>query len=150
MARIEKSIEIEVPVEKAFAFTLDYYNRVRTAPLDMEMETLSQDEGPARVGSTWKVRAKVGENVFELDNECTELVKDKKFSERQKGGSLKKFEITHLFEPTEEGTKLTVIQEYELPDSLLGKIMDKLKVHKDIEKIMGHTLKKTKELLEKE
>jgi len=30
------------------------------------------------------------------------------------------------------------------------KIIDELKVHKDIEKIMGHTLKKTKELLEKE
>jgi len=44
---------------------------------------------------------------------------------------------------------LTTILEYELPYSLLGKIVDKLKARKDIEKSMDYSAKKTKELIEK-
>lgn len=150
MTRIEKTMEIKAPVEKVFAFVIELDNFVKTVPPEMEMEVLSRDEGPVRVGFTAKIRAKVGGNVFEVEDECTELVKNKRYSGRQKGGSMKKFEHTDLFEPTERGTKLTSIMEYELPYSLLGKIIDKLKVRKDMEKIMDFSMKKTKELLEKE
>jgi len=62
---------------------------------------------------------------------------------------LKKYESTDLFEPTEKGTKWTLVLEYELPYSLLGKIVDKLKARKDIEKSLDYSMKKTKELVEK-
>lgn len=149
MTRIEKSIEIEAPVEKVFAFVIDVENFAKTGPPETEMEILSHDEGPVRVGYTVKMRAKLGGNVIEVEDECTELVKNKKYSGRQKAGSLKKMEHTDLLEPTEKGTKLTRIMEYELPYSLLGKIIDKLKVHKDMEKATDYSAKKTKEFLEK-
>ena len=68
---------------------------------------------------------------------------------RQTGGSLKKMEHTDLLEPTEKGTKLTSIMEYELPYSLLGRIIDKLRVKKIMEKAGEYQAQKTKELLEK-
>jgi hypothetical protein len=38
------------------------------------------------------------------------------------------------FEPTAKGTKLTKTTDYELPYSILGKMIDKIRVHKDMEK----------------
>ena len=149
LTRIEKSIVIEAPVEKVFDFATDFDNFVKTSPPEMEMTVLSRDKGPDRVGLKAKVRAKVGGHVLEMEMETTELVKNKRHVVRQKGGALKKMEATDLFEPTEKGTKWTAIMEYELPYSLLGKVVDKLKVRKDIEKGMDYTVKKTKELIEK-
>jgi len=140
---------IEAPVEKVFDFVTDFDNFVKTSPPETEMTVLSRDKGPDRVGFKAKVRAKAGGQVLEMEMENTELVKNKRHVVRQKGGALKKMEATDLFEPTEKGTKWTAIMEYELPYSLLGKVVDKLKVRKDIEKGMDYTVKKTKELIEK-
>jgi len=149
LTRIEKSIVIEAPVEKVFDFSSDVDNFVKTQPPEAEMTVLSRDKGPDRVGSKAKVRAKFGGQVLEAEVEITELVKNKRRVMRMKSGTLKKYEGTDLFEPTEKGTKLTTILEYELPYSLLGKIVDKLKVRKDIEKGMDYSAKKMKELIEK-
>lgn len=148
MPRIEKSIVIKAPVEKVFAFVTNVDNFGKTQPPEMEMEVLSRDEGPSRVGFTAKIRAKAGGQVWEVEDEITEFVENERYSGRQKGGALKKFVHTSLFEPVEGGTKLTSIVEYELPFSLLGAIMDKLKVRKDMEKASDYSMKRTKELLE--
>ena len=150
MTRIERSIVIEAPVEKVFAFVTDLDNFVKINPPETEMEILSRDEGPQRVGSTAKVRAKVGDQVWEVEVETTEFVKNKKQAVRQKGGPMKKFDMLDLFEPADGGTKWTAIVEYELPYSLLGKLIDKLKFRKTIEKSSDYMVNKTKELIEKE
>jgi len=149
LTRIEKSIVIEAPVEKVFDFATDFDNFIKTQHPETEITVLSRDKGPDRVGRKAKVRAKVGGHVLEVEVETTELVKNKRRVGRQKSGAFKKMETTDLFEPTEKGTKWTVIMEYELPYSLLGKIVDKLKARKDAEKSMDYSMKKTKELIEK-
>lgn len=149
MTRIERSIVIEAPVEKVFAFVTDLDNFVKTNPPEMEMKVLSRDEGPQRVEFTAKVRAKAGGQVWEVEVETTEFVKNKKHAARQKGGPMKKFDMLDMFEPANGGTKWTSIVEYELPYSLLGKLVDKLKVRKDMEKSSDYMVKKTKELIEK-
>jgi len=149
LTRIEKSIVIEAPVEKVFDFVTDFDNHVKTQPPEVEMTVLSRDKGPTRVGFKAKMRAKFGGKEWEVEEETTQLVKNKRFSGRQKSGALKKLEHTDLFEPTEKGTKWTAILEYELSYSLLGKVVDKLKAPKDIEKSMDYSMKKTKELIEK-
>jgi len=150
LAKIERSIVIEAPVEKVFAFVTDFDNFIKTQPPEMEMEVLSRDEGPQRVGFIAKVRAKAGDQVWEVEAETKEFVENERQVTRQKGGPLKKFLMTDLFEPTDGGTKWTSIVEYELPYSLLGKLIDKLKFRKDIEKSTDYYVKKTKELIEKE
>ncbi len=140
---------IEAPVEKVFAFVTDLDNFVKVNPPETEMKVLSRDEGPQRVGFTAKVRAKAGDQVWEVEVETTEFVKNKKQTVRQKGGAMKKMLMTDTFEPTDGGTKWTSILEYELPYSLLGKLIDKLKVHKELEKGSDYIVKKTKELIEK-
>jgi ligand-binding SRPBCC domain-containing protein len=149
LTRIEKSIVIEAPAEKVFDFMTDIDKIVETQPPEMEMTVLSRDKGPVRVGSKVKLRVKAGGQVWEVEEETIELVKNRRHVHRQKSGGLKKLEATDLFEPTGKGTKLTTILEYELPYSLLGKVIDKLKVRKDLEKSVDYSMKKTKELTEK-
>ena len=150
MAKIEKSIVIEAPVEKVFAFVTDFDNFLKASSPEMKMEVLSRDERPQRVGDIIKVRAKIGDQVWEVEVETTEFVKNKRQTVRQKGGAMKKMLMTDTFEPTDGGTKWTSIVEYELPYSLLGKLVDKLKFRKVIEKSTDYYVNKTKELIEKE
>ena len=150
MTKIEKSIVIEAPVEKVFAFVNDFDNYINASSPEMEMEILSRDEGPQRVGFKTKVRSKLGDQVLEVEVETTEFVENERISMRQKGGTMKKLLMTDLFEPTDEGTKWTSIVEYELPYSLLGRLIDKLKVRRAMETGSDYYVKKTKELIENE
>ena len=150
MTRIERSIVIEAPVEKVFAFVSDLDNFIKAQPPEMKMEVLSRDEGPQRVGFTVKARVKIGDQVWEVEVETTEFVENERVSMRQTGGAMKKMLMTDTFEPADGGTKWTAIVEYELPYSLLGKLIDKLKFRKDMEKSSDYYVNKTKELIEKE
>ena len=150
MTRIERSIVIEAPVEKVFAFVSDLDNFIKAQPPEMKMEVLSRDEGPQRVGFTVKTRVKIGDQVWEVEVETTEFVENERVSMRQTGGAMKKMLMTDTFEPADGGTKWTAIVEYELPYSLLGKLIDKLKFRKEIEKSSDYYVNKTKELIEKE
>ena len=66
--------------------------------------------------------------------EVTEFVKNKKYVKRTVGASKTKMAFSCTFEPTAKGTKVTYDMEYEVPYSILGKLVDKLKVQKDMEK----------------
>lgn len=149
MTRIEKTIEINAPLEKVFTYVTDVENFVKDQPPEMEFQILRKDEGPLRVGFTATIRVKAGGNTWEVEDEATELVRNKKYAGRQKGGSFKKIEHTDLFEPAEKGTQWTSILEYELPNSVPGKIVDELMMRKDMEKFADYYAKKTKEELEK-
>ena len=51
--------------------------------------------------------------------------------------------------PTKTGTKATTVFDYELPYSVLGKIIDKLRVHRAVEKDAEKALQKMKAAAEK-
>jgi ligand-binding SRPBCC domain-containing protein len=159
---VERSIVIEAPVEKVFAFVDDFDNFLKTQPPELEMEVLSRDEGPNRVGHRTKARAKVGggsvgSRVSEVEVETREFVENERISMEKKGYlvpdcpfPMKRMITTDTFEPTDGGAKWTNIVEYELPYSLLGKLVDKANFRKAIEKSSDYYMKKTKELIEKE
>ena len=97
MARIERSIVIEAPVEKVFAFADNFDNFLKTQPPEMEMEVLSRDEGPNRVGHRTKARAKVEFIVSKVEVETKEFVENEKISKEQK-----EYPVPRLSLPNEE------------------------------------------------
>jgi uncharacterized membrane protein len=146
LGKVTKSIEIEASPEKVFAFILDSKKLNEISKGNLEMEPTSKE--PVGVGSTSHWVATAGGNQQEWDMEVTEFVKNKKFVARTIGAS--KFKSTMLFtlEPTAKGAKLTYSMDYELPYSVLGKLVDKLKVGKEMEKNIGAMLEKAKKALE--
>ena len=56
---------------------------------------------------------------------------------------------TTTLKPTEEGTEIRFVIDYELPYSILGKIIDKLMVSGEIENSFKKGLVKLKNIVEK-
>ena len=146
MGKFSKSIEIEASPEKVFAFILDTEKINELNKGIMEMEQTSK--GPVGVGSTSHWVGTAGGTQQEFDMEITEFVKNKKIASRVIGASKLKGSFSYTLEPTAKGTKLTFSMDYKLPYSVLGKLVDKLKVGKEMKKNFGEGMEKTKKALE--
>jgi len=146
LGKVTNSIEIEASPEKVFTFINDMEKMNEVNKGISEGEYTSK--GPVGVGSTIHFVGKAGGQQSEWDTEITEFEKNKKVVMRTVGASKFKFHASRSLEPTAKGTKLTTAMEYELPYSILGKIVDKLRVSKDIEKSAERTLTNVKKALE--
>jgi uncharacterized membrane protein len=146
LGKLTKSIEIEASPEKVFAFILDSKKMNELSKGNLEWEPTSKE--PVGVGSTSHWVATAGGNQQEWDMEVTEFVKNKKCAMRTIGASKFKSTILFTLEPTAKGTKLAYSYDYELPYSVLGKLVDKLKVGKEMEKNIGAMTEDIKKALE--
>ena len=146
MGKLTKSVEIEASPEKVFDFINDTKKMNEASKGFAEMEYTSK--GPVGVGTTYHLIAKIGGQERESDMEITEFVKNKKMSSHTIGASKAKMTGSWTFEPTAKGTKWTMSMDYEVPYSVLGKVIDKLKVSKDMDKVMGKMLENIKKALE--
>jgi carbon monoxide dehydrogenase subunit G len=146
MTKLSKSIDIEASPEKVFAFTLDAKKMNEITKGFQETEYTSK--GAIGIGTTAHMVGKAGGSQAEFDMEITEFEKNKKVSMRTVGASKLKMQSSYIYEPAAKGTKLTTTMDYELPYSILGKIVDKLKVSKDMEKMAEKQLRDLKKALE--
>jgi carbon monoxide dehydrogenase subunit G len=146
VTKLTKSIEIEASPEKVFAFLTDIDKLNEMAKGDVEFKQTSK--GPWGVGTTLHWISRQSGSPMELDMEVTEFEKNKKATISTVKGSKLKMKQTCAVEPTANGTKLTYNAEYTMPYSILGKIIDKLKVQKDIEKSIDRQLMDGKKALE--
>jgi len=145
VAKLTKSIEIGASPEKVFTFTND------TKKMNDAMKGWAEGESTSKVvgvGATMHYVGVAGGSQAEWDMEVTEFVKNKKVAMRTIGASKFKMTNSWVLEPTTKGTKSTFSMEYEVPYSVLGKLVDKLKVSKDMEKSMSKMLENMKKALE--
>ena len=145
MTRIEKSIEINAPPEKIWP--LIYWERLPEWDVEFKEVKVTSEEKNS-VGTTVHLIGEVAGMKAEFDAETTELIENKKVAYRTIGGNMTGFGSITLT-PTDGGTKVTQMIEYALPYSVLGKIIDKLRVSKAIDKSYDVAMKKLKEIAEK-
>ena len=143
MARIEKSIEIKAPSEKIWPMIQWERSPEWYAPFHT-VEHKSKQRG---VGEIVHISGEVAGMKAKWDAETTEQVVNEKAVWRSVGGDFTGFG-SQVLSPTKTGTKLTMMMEYELPYSVLGKLIDKLRVSKALEKSFDVGLKKLKDMLE--
>jgi carbon monoxide dehydrogenase subunit G len=146
VTKLTKSIEIEASPEKVFAFLTDMEKMNEINKGFSEFEYTST--GPVGVGTTMHYVGKAGGSETEWDMEMTEFEKNKKMSMRTIGKSKFKMQQSVILEPTAKGTKATYVADYTMPYSILGKIVDKLRVQKDIEKSIEKNQRDVKKALE--
>ena len=145
MTRIEKSLEIHASPEKIWQFinwqrTPEWY-----APFKKVVCTSKQ---AGMVGETAHISGEIAGMKAEWDGETTELELNQKYSWRSIGGSFTGFG-SFVLNPTKEGTKMTMLMDYEVPYSIFGKLMDKLRFQKAFEKSIDEGLEKLKRMAEK-
>jgi uncharacterized membrane protein len=145
LTRIEKSIEINVSPEKIWPIVRwenvpEWFDTVK------KVEWTSKEHN--KVGSTFHAISEAAGAKMEYDAEITEVIENEKMAARTTGGNLTSISSVSL-SPTEAGTKVTITQEYEMPYSVIGKLIDKLRVRKAMEKSIDDALKKLKDTMEK-
>jgi uncharacterized membrane protein len=145
-AKITKTIEIEAFPEKVFAFMIsDKMNDV----WGKWMKGNWTSTGPVGVGSKGHFVAQPDFKIKgEWDEEVTEFEENKKMAMKTVEGSKMKMGVTGLLEPIAKGTKVTYVEEYEVPYSVFGKLLDTLILRKDTEKFMDEMMENLKKALE--
>ena len=144
MTKLSKSIEIEASPEEVFNFINDTEKMNKAHGGFTKGEYTS--EGPVDVGTMMHMVGTQGGSKMEWDMEVTEFVKNNKVVTHTDKPS--KMTNSLILEPTDKGTKLTHEVEYELPYSFLGKIIDKIKVSKDVKKELELWLPNAKKAIE--
>jgi hypothetical protein len=105
MSRIEEGIEINCPVEKAFAFTTDAgsWNTWQSMILEAEQDS----PGPVGVGATFRGTNRMMGRTMQWTASATEYEPAKKFGKNITSGSVV-IEQHNTYTPTERGLKFTI------------------------------------------
>jgi uncharacterized membrane protein len=145
LTRIEKSIEINASPEKISSIT-QFEKLPEWQPEWKRVEWTSKDKN--KVGSTLNLVGEVAGFKSEIDLELTEAIENEKMAWRTIGGNMTGIGFITLT-PTKDGTKVTQVIDYELPYSVLGKLIDKLRVRKAIDKSYDAAMQRLKDMAEK-
>ena len=124
MARIEKSIEIEAPVEQVWPMI--FWDRVPEW-MDQIKKAWYTSKYKDQIGATAHVMGDAGSIKAEWDAETTEWTENEKFAWRTTAGTFTGFGSMTLSQ-IDTGTRATFLMDYDLPYSFLGKLVDKLRV----------------------
>ncbi len=144
MARIEESIEINTTAQRIWPNIL--WDKVPEW-LDIIKKVDYTSEDTEAVGATAHWVGEAGGIKSEWDTETIEWDTYKRGAWRTTAGTFTGIGSVTLT-PTKSGTRATFMMDYDLPYSILGKIIDKLRVFKAVEKGVRNGLKKLKEITE--
>lgn len=119
MAKLERSITINAPVEKVYEYMMQPTNLPEIWPSMMEIKDV---KNAGDVGGTFNWVYKMAGRPFEGTTEMIEIVPCQHVVSKTIGGIPSTFDWT--YELANQGTKLTVQVEYTVPVPLLGKLAE--------------------------
>jgi hypothetical protein len=136
MSRIEESVEIHCPVEKAFAFTIDAARWSTWQTIIPEAEQTSK--GPVGIGTTFRGTNHLMGRTMKWTAQVIEYEKDRKFGKNITSGSVF-IEQHNTYEPAKDGLKFTIA--YDMKVSGFLKLLSPIIVssmHKELKKSLGN------------
>jgi uncharacterized membrane protein len=144
MTRIERAIDINASAEKIYGLLTwercpEWYDAFK------KVEHTSGVRNA--VGETVHITGEVAGMKAEWDGETTERIENQGHEWRSIGGSFTGFGSFALT-PIEGGTKVAMMMDYQMPYSIFGKLMDKLRFQKAFEKTIDNALQKLKTITE--
>lgn len=147
MTRLEHSIEIEAPIERVYEFWLDPDIHTNFFPSNIQVQ--KHFNGKPRVGDTYDFSGELAGQGMKLTFKYIELEPNVKVVEERVKGDMKRFRDSIVLEKIDHGTRVTDTWEYELPYSVIGKVIDAVKARKELRNYLTEILRKAKESLEK-
>ncbi len=139
MAKIVKEFEVGASPQRVFAVVAN--------PEKYPQWTVFVKAASSRGPKTHWVYEMAGMKV-ESDSEETVREENRVYGFRQTSGFLKSGETRLEIRPSKKGSSVVWTNQYELPYSYLGKLMDKLKARKQFEKAMEQSIKKLTAIVE--
>jgi uncharacterized membrane protein len=143
MAVVQKSIEIDAPVEKVFNYLEEAESNVEWLPGMMEVKEVNKTED--YVGTHFRWVYKMAGLRFEGETKVIEHIRNKKIVTQTKGGIQSTWTFT--FEPQGQVTRVSIKVDYRIPVPVLGKLAEAL-VLKQNEREASMALSNIKERME--
>lgn len=119
MAKIEKSIFINAPVEKVFTFMAEPKNLPEIWPSLLEVKDV---ESLPNGGSCYNWVYKLAGMRIEGHAEWIEFVPNQRIVDKNESGIPSTF--VYAYQPEDGGTRVTVQAEYTIPGAILGKLAE--------------------------
>jgi uncharacterized membrane protein len=119
VAKIEKSIVIDAPVEKVFTFMAEPNNLLEIWPSLLEIRNV---EPLPNGGYCYDWTYKMAGLRFEGRAEWIEFVKDQRVVDRNQGGIPSTFVWT--YQPEGAGTRVTMRVDYSIPGAAVGRLAE--------------------------
>lgn len=120
MAKVEKTITINAPVEKVFSYVEDPMSQLEYLPSMVEVKDVT-GQG---VGAHYRWTYKMAGVRFEGESTMTEHITNERMVVQSKGGIASTW--TWIFTPEDGGTKVNLTVEYTIPVPVLGKLGEAL------------------------
>ena len=120
MAVVEKSIEINAPVEKVFSYLENSESNVEWLPGMMEVKDIESTED--HVGTHFRWTYKMAGLRFQGETTVVEHLANQKIVTQTKGGIRSTWTFT--FQKKNGGTQLSIKVDYTVPVPVLGKLAE--------------------------
>lgn len=120
MAKVERSIIINAPVEKVFSYISDPNSELESMPSITDIRDIT-GQG---VGQRWGWSYKMAGVSLKGESEVMEHIPNQRLVHKSTGGIVSIW--TYTFNPEDSGTRLTVVVEYTIPVPVLGKVGERL------------------------
>lgn len=147
MHELKRIQKVPISVEEAWDFFSSPKNLAVITP--DEMGFIIKSDIPEKMHSglliNYTVKPLLG-IPMNWQTEILDVDEYKSFADNQNKGPYKLWHHTHLFEPIEDGVKMTDIVKYELPLGFLGDIAHALFVKNKLNHIFDYRYKKVEEL----
>ena len=145
MTRIEKSIEINAPVEQVFQFAANWQNWTKFFEEVSDFRPVT--EITRGDGARYAYKAKMLGMKAAVETEIRDFVENEGWIGVSKRGMEHKTQW--IFAQADNKTKFTYILNYHLPLPIIGHIFDKLFVKASWERIIENSLQNRRRLMEK-
>jgi uncharacterized membrane protein len=120
MARVERSVTIDAPVEKVFSYLTDLNNQLEWVPSMTDVRGITGQEVGQKFGWTYKFMG----IPFKGESEIIERVTNQRSVVKSKGGIASTWSWT--FRPENDQTVVNMVVEYTIPVPVLGKVGERL------------------------
>jgi coenzyme Q-binding protein COQ10 len=120
MAKVERSMTVNAPVEKVFAYIANPANEMEWFASISDIRDIKGQGVGQRYGYTFKMAGL----PLKGESEVLEYVPNQRYVTKSRGGISSTW--TWTFRPENGSTKVNVVVEYSIPVPVLGKVGEKL------------------------
>lgn len=120
MAKVERSVTINAPVDKVFAYITDSANQLEWLPSITDV----RDVTGQGVGQRWGWTYKMMGLPLKGEDEVIEYNTNQRYAHKSTSGIQSTW--TYTFNTEAGGTRLNLVVEYTIPVPVLGKVAERL------------------------
>ena len=149
MGKVSTSIIMEAPVDDVFMYYARPEHVAGHFPKESKMKVIpiKITEGWG-VGTVMRIIGEFGGRTMQWDSITCQVTKNKKIVSKALNGPFKKNVITVNFEEINDTTKVTFEADYILPNFIIGIIIDRMHVRKQVINGMDSSLQEVKKSVE--